>query len=107
MSPFLLVARPVNKNEVRKSDKATAAMRKEWDKLRSAPRPGGIGAWGESKVREAEDVRKEARKANESIHMCDVFGICVEKGSELSEGHPDRTFKGRVCLSGNIAKYGE
>ena len=30
-----------------------------------------------------------------------VFGICVEKGSELPSGNPQRKFKGRVVFRGN------
>ena len=30
-----------------------------------------------------------------------MFGICVEKGSELPEGNPGRKFKGRGVFRGN------
>jgi hypothetical protein len=30
-----------------------------------------------------------------------LFGICVEKNSELPAGHPSRKFKGRVVFQGN------
>jgi hypothetical protein len=33
-----------------------------------------------------------------------IFEICVERASELPEGHKDRKFKGRVVFQGNNVK---
>ena len=105
MSPFLLVARSVHRPEQKANPNAKAAIRKEWDKLRGAKRPdGGIGAWDQSKVREAKAVREEYRRKAQKVHICDVFALCVEKGSELPKEHADRKMKGRVCLRGNDVK---
>ena len=30
-----------------------------------------------------------------------IFGICVEKGSELPDGHPGKKYKGRFVFRGN------
>jgi hypothetical protein len=94
--PFsALVARPVNKAEVRVTPAAQVALQKEWDKLRAA------GCWDESGVREWADVAAEARKKNTKAHVGMIFDICVEKGSELPKGAPGRKFKGRVVFQGN------
>ena len=90
-----LVARSVKPKELGANAKAKSAMQLEWQELRS------IKTWGESKVREWADVRDEAKRANKRIHVGMVFGICVEKGSELPEGYPGRRYKGRVVLRGN------
>ena len=94
--PFsAVVARPVNKAEVRTTPAAQQALQKEWDKLRAA------GCWNESGVRERADVAAEARRKNTKAHVGMIFDICVEKGSELPEGDPGRKFKGRVVFQGN------
>ena len=46
-------------------------------------------------------MRREAQANGQSAHVGRVFGILVEKGSELPKGHPDRKFKGRVVFQGN------
>jgi hypothetical protein len=89
------VARPVSKKEIQSSAEAQKALQKEWDKLRTA------GCWDESQVREWRDVAEEAKNANKKVHVGRIFEICVEKGSELPLGDPNRTFKGRVVFQGN------
>ena len=41
-----------------------------------------------------EDVAKEARVAQEEVHVGIVFGFVVEKNTDLPAGGPRRTFKG-------------
>ena len=54
--PFsALVARPVNKSEIRKCPAAQEALSKEWAKLRAA------GCWNEDGVRERPLLKKRAR----------------------------------------------
>ena len=89
------VARPVHKSEISTSAGAQAALKKEWDRLRNA------GCWDEKRVREWGSVSSDARKADEKAHVGRIFEICVEKGSELSLGNPERKFKGRVVFQGN------
>jgi hypothetical protein len=89
------VARPVSKSEVRSNPKAEAALVKEWDALRKAM------SWDEAHVREWSAVAKEARDHNKKAHVGRIFEICVEKGSELPPGDPNRKFKGRVVFQGN------
>ena len=62
------------------------------------------GSWDETKVREWSLVFREARQKNEKVHIGRISEICVEKGSELPEGHPERKFKGRVVFQGNNVK---
>ena len=57
--------------------------------------------WDEDKVREWSDVAREARKGNCEVNFGYLFGICVEKNSELPPLHPKRKFKGRVVFQGN------
>ena len=38
------------------------------------------------------------------MHFGEVFGICVEKGSELEEDDPNRKYKGRYVFRGNEVK---
>ena len=97
--PFsALVARPVKRDEIKRTPAAQEALRKEWAKLRKA------GCWDEKNVREWDDVMREARSSNKKAHNARLFEICVEKGSELPAGDPNRKFKGRVVLQGNLVK---
>ena len=95
MSFYAAVARPVTKKEVKMMPAAEAALLKEWTKLRNAT------AWDESAVREWRDVAEEARRKGKKAHVGRIFEICVEKGSELPVGDPNRLFKGRVVFQGN------
>ena len=58
-------------------------------------------AWVEKVVREWADVREEAKKKSIRMHVGMVFGICVEKGSELPESSLGRKYKGRVVFRGS------
>ena len=63
-------------------------MKKEWDRLRSKY------VWDEDHPREWDDVRSEARRGGYTVHLGYIFGICVEKNSELAEHL--RKYKGRA-----------
>ena len=82
----LCVARLVGIAEIKNSPAAKEAMRKEWDRLRSKY------FWDESHPREWDGVRAEARRGRCTVHLGYLFGICVEKNSELA-AHL-RKFKG-------------
>ena len=94
------VARPVGKAEIARDPKAKGALKKEWDKLLNPLRP----AWRMDLVRPWAEVAREAKAKNEKVHVGNVFGLCVEKGSELADGDPDRLFKGRYVFQGNKVK---
>ena len=89
------VARPVGKKELLQSKGAQASMKAKWGSLRSKV------VWDETNVREWSDVAKGAQDAGVEVNFGYLFGICVEKNSELPLGHPKRKFKGRVVFQGN------
>ena len=90
-----LVARPVDKREIRANPKAQEALDIEWNKLVKKT------AWMYDTVREWGEISGKAKKSGKKVHIGKVFEICVEKGSELPEGHKLRKFKGRTVFQGN------
>ena len=90
-----LVARPVNRKEIRSNPKAQASLDVEWVKLEKKD------AWLYDTVQEWKDVALKAKKQGKKVHIGKVFEICVEKGSELPVGHELRKFKGRTVFQGN------
>ena len=95
------VARPVGKAEIAKTPRAKSAMSDEWAKLR---RVGKVGCWDESKVEEKSVVLARYRKLMKKCHWGRVFGICVEKGSELADNDANKKYNGRVVFQGNDVK---
>ena len=89
------VARPVSRKGLLQSPPAQASMKAGWDRLRNKM------VWDEDKVREWSDVACEAQHGNYELNFGYLFGICVEKDSELPPLHPKRKFKGRVVFQGN------
>ena len=55
--------------------------------------PGAIRDWRE--------VQEDYRKRGKKVHLAYLFGICVEKWSELPSGDPGRKFKYRVVFQGD------
>ena len=100
------VARAVNKTEIAAKPAAQAAMDLEFQKLRDKKHPGlkKPGCWDESLVEELHVVKARARHTGETMHFGRIFGICVEKGSELPVGDKNRKFKGRYVFQGNEVK---
>lgn len=92
------VARNVSHKERRKVPEAHAAMKKEWDNLRSK------GCWDEENPRDWDQVRKEAKASGKTVHVGRLAPLCVEKNSELSPDDPARKYKGRVVFQGNMVK---
>eukprot|EP00435_Cladocopium_sp_Y103_P015059 s2440_g3.t1 len=90
-----LVARPVNKKEIRSNPKAQESLDIEWNKLVKKT------AWLYDTVSEWNTISTDAKKKGKKVHVGKVFEICVEKGSELPEGHKLRKFKGRTVFQGN------
>ena len=43
-----------------------------------------------------KSVRNRARATGKTVHIGLVFGLCVEKGSELPKGAKQRKYKGRL-----------
>ena len=84
------VARKVNRYEIDKVPEARDAVNGEWDKLASLPHPDskGKGTWDIGKVREANEVRQEARDADQTVHFGQIAELCFQKGAELEDGDP-------------------
>ena len=99
-----MVARPVGRRERDASPEALAAVAKEWNRLRTTKHKYGVGVWDESRVRERKKVAQEATANGVIVHFARVFDLCVEKGSELPKGHPERKYKGRAVLQGDQVK---
>ena len=83
------VACRVRAAELGEKPAASAAMQREWGRLRAAVRlDGSLGCWDEHLVREWKDVCRDARIAGKQAHMGLVFGIVVEKNAELCLAEP-------------------
>ena len=89
------VARPVRKDEIAREELAEKAERKEWGNLRAKY------VWAPDVVREFNEVAATARRNNAKVHLGSIFGLMVEKGSELPKGDPRRKYKYRVVFQGN------
>ena len=89
------VARPVSRKEISQQPKAQEAQQKEWNRLRQR------GVWDESKILEWDKVAAKAKAEKRKVHIAYLFGICVEKGSELPDNDPNRKYKYRVVFQGN------
>ena len=89
------VARPVRKAEIARESKAQEAQRKEWYNLRAKD------VWCPDVVREFSEVARTARENNAKAHLGRIFGLMVEKGSELPIGDPRWKYKYRVVFQGN------
>ena len=50
---------------------------------------------------EWDDVASKAKKEGYDVHMGYLFGICVERNSELDENDSMRKYKGRVVFQGD------
>ena len=44
---------------------------------------------------------RDAKKNGREIHIGKLFGLCVEKGSELPDDDPRKKYKYRVVFQGN------
>ena len=95
---FSCVARPVDRAERRTVKAAQDAVDDEWRKLRDVP------CWDEKGVREANDVVREAKRDGKTVHFGRIFDMCVQKGSELPDGHKGKKYKGRSVYQGNQVK---
>lgn len=88
------VARPVSRKEAAGNQKAVEDSGKEWTRLIDKD------AWDYSVIREWGEIVHTARR-KQQVHLGRIFGIMVEKGSELPKDDPARKFKYRVCFQGS------
>ena len=103
--PLAMVARTVGRKEYNEQPKAREEMAKEWNKLRNINGDEGVCAWDEADVREWQDVLSNS-KDKSKLHIGSLHELCVEKGSELEAGDPNRKYKGRVVFLGDRVKDG-
>ena len=94
----VFVARPVTKDEIKRTPLAQQAVALEWKRLQD------MRCWEVDKVREWREVKAEARRTGQVHHVGRVFALCHEKNAELPPDHPNRKFKGRVVFQGNHVK---
>ena len=93
--PVCFVARAVPKKEVREVEAADKACKAEWHRLELK------GCWDVKGVRPWREVKAEANRKGEVIHVGALHELCFEKGSELEVGDPNRKYKGRVVFLGD------
>ena len=77
-----------------KHGKAKRAQDTEWSKLWDQK------VWDSSTFKNYHQVMYEAKNASKYIHIGKLFGICVEKGSELPDGDERKKYKYRVVFQG-------
>ena len=85
-----LVTKLLDHKEMRSDPKAIKALQVEGRAL------ADIGTWDESTVAERDDVIREAKENNETIHLGDLLGICSIKHHEMQESMWKH--KGRWCF---------
>ena len=74
--------------------KAMAAMHEEWNRL------WDNSVWDHNDIREWPYVAYTAQREGESVHMGRLFGLCVQKGSELPGTDVRKKFTGS-CSGGH------
>ena len=92
---FGLIARDVSKAEMYANPKALKARDLEWTKLWQQE------VWNRSIIKSWNQVAAEARASGKYVHLGRLFGLCVEKGSELADDDPRKKYKYRVVFQGN------
>ena len=90
------VARPVSKQDMFSKPEAVQSMKNEWNRLWEMA--SGILLMLE---REWSEVARAAQRKGRQLHMGRLFGLCVEKGSELPDGGIRKQFKYRVVSGGD------
>ena len=73
------IARSVGRDEMDRNPKALNAQDTEWSKL------WGQNVWDTSCYKNTHQVMNEAKSAGAYIHIGKIFGLCVQKGSELPD----------------------
>ena len=89
------IARSVGRADMNKNVNARKAKNSEWSKLWDQK------VWGSTTFKNYHQVTYEAKNAGKYIHIRKLFGICVEKGSELPDGDERKKYKYRGVFQGN------
>ena len=78
------IARKLSRKEMGTCPKAKKRpLDAEWEQPRTLKRPypaKGFGAWDETNVREASEVRAKARQDGNAVHFGRICELCHEKG---------------------------
>ena len=102
---YSLVAKRIPRKLCPTMPTAQAAADAQWATLRAAG--CGRGTWDESTVSNYWDAQRQATeklaRTGVHTHFRILFGICVEKPSELEEAK--RRYKGRVVFGGHLIHY--
>ncbi len=74
-----MVARPVNRKELKETPAAQAATQAEWD--------GHIkrGTWDMNNAKPLSWVIKDTTQRKDKLHLARILGFCVERNSELDK----------------------
>ncbi len=75
--------------------KARRALDAEWESYAFSNGPIPL---------KALSVREEVRQAVKTVHPGRIVRLCHEEGSELADGDPEKTVKGRSVLLGDNIK---
>ena len=92
-----MVHTPVKMSDAMKIPKAKEALDNEWDKL------GIKNAWDLKTVRPRQQVIKDAKKNNVTVHVGNIMELCHKKHSEQSDEM--HMYKGRVVPRCDNVKY--
>ena len=97
--PFsAFVARKIPIAQAMNIKAAKLALDTEWQQLVDQV------VWEEDKVRPWAEVKAEAARRGETVHVGNIFELCHEKNWELPDGHPLKKYKGRSVFQGNEVK---
>ena len=92
MTVYGVVANDVPRDKWKIIPKTMDAVAAEWLRLRAQP------VSDEDNPRTLSSVQAEAKRNNNTIHICVLFDLCVEKHSELASHL--RKYKERVVFGG-------
>ena len=85
----------MGRDETERNAGAIKARKTEWQKLWDQ------NVWDDTLYKNYHQVMYEAKIAGKYIHIGKLFGLCVEKGSELPDGDVRKKYKYRVVFQGN------
>lgn len=89
------IARSVGREEMNASVRALKSKTTAWAKLRDQ------NVWDTTCYKNYHQVMYEAKIAGKYIHIGKLFGLCVEKSSELPDDDIRKKFKCRVAFQSN------
>ena len=91
-----LVHRVLSRKEIQQDPKAIESVRKEVEDIRA------MGVWDDNSVTEYEQVKSQAKRNGEEIHLAEVMEIGSIKNDEL--GPSLSQHKGRLVFRGDLTR---